>query len=104
MPEASAAIARAERMGRLAEHASSSVLETTRQLLANLYPIEVAPELADEAADLARRHGLRAYDAVHLASYQRVESPTSVLIAADGDLVRAARTLGHAVAVPGLTG
>ena len=44
---------------------------------------------------------LRGYDAVHLASFERVEVGESVLVAADGHLVRAARTIGHAVAVPG---
>lgn len=101
MPEASAAIARARRMGRLAARVTPSVLVAAQRLLEGIEPIEVSPAIADEASELARSRGLRAYDAVHLASYRRMESPTSVLVAADGDLIRAARALGHAVAVPG---
>ena len=100
VPEASAALARARRMGRLAARASGSAQAASRALLGAVSPLEVVPAVAETAARLAEAHGLRAYDAVHLASYQRVESPTSVLVAADGDLVRAARSLGHAVAVP----
>ena len=44
--------------------------------------------------------GLRGYDAVHLASYELIEAENSVLVSADGDLTRAALSLGHAVAVP----
>jgi hypothetical protein len=44
---------------------------------------------------------LRGFDAVHLASFERVEAGESMLVAADGDLIRAARTIGHAVAVLG---
>lgn len=36
---------------------------------------------------------------MHLASYERIEAGDALLVAADGELVRAARTLGHAVAV-----
>jgi len=87
-------------MGRLTERVTPSILVAARRLLQGIEPIEVTPAIADEAAALARSHGLRACDAVHLASYRRTESPTSVLVAADGDLVSAARDLGHAVAVP----
>jgi hypothetical protein len=45
--------------------------------------------------------GLRGSDAVHLATYELVESEMSILVTADGDLARAARSVGHAVASPG---
>jgi hypothetical protein len=102
VPEASAALARARRTGRLTARASSSALAASRALLRAVSPLEVVPAIADAAARLAEAHGLRAYDAVHLASYQRMESATSVLVAADGELVRAAVRLGHALAVPGV--
>ena len=101
VPEASAALARARRMGRLTARASDSALAASRALLEGVSPLEVIPAVADAAARLAEAYALRAYDAVHLASYRRMESATSVLVAADGDLVHAAKTVGHAVAVPG---
>jgi predicted nucleic acid-binding protein len=100
VPETSAALARARRMGRLAARASDSALAAGRALLGGVSPLEVVPAVAEAAARQAEIHGLRAYDAVHLASYQRVESPTSVLVAADGDLVKVAQSLGYSVAVP----
>lgn len=56
--------------------------------------------IADRAWDLAGMLALRGYDAVHLASFERVESERSVLVTADGDLAKAAVSLGHTVAVP----
>ena len=45
---------------------------------------------------LAERHGLRAYDAVHLASVDAVADEETLLVAADGAIVRAARAHGIA--------
>jgi len=64
-------------------------------------PIEVTAAVADEAGRIAVAHGLRGYDAVHLASYLRLGAETAVLVSADAELVRAASSLGHGVAVPG---
>ena len=74
--------------------------EVARSLLAQVVPIEVDAVLADRAWDLASMLTLRGYDAMHLASFERIESEHSVLVASDGDLARAALSLGHAVAVP----
>lgn len=101
VPEASSALARARRTGRLAARASAAARAGARALLRDVEHLEVVPAIADAAAELAEIHGLRAYDAVHLASYQPVETRTSVLVAADGDLIRVAKAIGHAVAVPG---
>ena len=101
VPESFAALARAQRTGRLGPRAASLALSSTRTLLAAIEPIELDAALADRAGELATEHGLRGYDAVHLASYQLIETDTSVLVAADGDLVRAAKAMGHAVDVPG---
>jgi hypothetical protein len=101
VPESGAALARARRTGRLAGRAVDPALAKVQTLLRGVAPLELAPAIAESAAQLARSLDLRAYDAVHLASYQRVESATSVLVAADGALARAALALGHSVAVPG---
>lgn len=63
--------------------------------------MEVTAALADRAWDLAGMFALRGYDAVHLASFERIESENSVFVTSDGDLSTAALSLGHAVAVPG---
>ncbi|MBA3381108.1 MAG: type II toxin-antitoxin system VapC family toxin [Actinobacteria bacterium] len=101
VPEVRAAIARARRMGRLRERAAERALLEATTLLAEVEPVEVDGVVASQAGELADAHALRAYDAVHLASYGRVESPTSVFVAADGELVRAAISVGHDVAVLG---
>lgn len=101
VPEAFAALARARRTGRVGPRGAKRALAHTRTLLAEVEPIELDAALADRAGELASDHGLRGYDAVHLASYELIETDSSVLVAADGDLVRAAKAIGHAVAVPG---
>lgn len=101
IPEAHAAVARARRANRLGTRAATRSLEVASVLLKQVEPIELHAALADRAAVLAVEHGLRGFDAVHLASYERMATGESVLVAADGELIRAARSLEHAVAVPG---
>ena len=50
--------------------------------------------LARRAGDLAEQHGLRGYDAVHLASAEAVADPDTVFVAADARLLDAAGALG----------
>jgi predicted nucleic acid-binding protein len=101
VPEAHAAVARARRARRVGPNAAARSLETAGELLNDVDHIELRPALAERAARLAVVHELRGFDAIHLASYEQMATRNSVLVAADGDLVRAARRLGHAVAVPG---
>jgi predicted nucleic acid-binding protein len=56
--------------------------------------------LAQHAGELAERHGLRGYDAVHLATALAAQAAGQVLVTWDRDLGRAAATVGIAV-VPG---
>lgn len=100
-PEASAALGRARRTGRLVGRAWTAAITGLRELVDGIVPIEVTPSLAEAAAEAALRHDLRAYDAVHLATYARVDGDASVLVTTDGDLLRAARAMSYAVAVPG---
>lgn len=60
--------------------------------------VEPTEALARRAGELADAHGLRAYDAVHLASFEQVADPEAVLVSADGELVDAARSLGFTTA------
>lgn len=101
IPESSAALGRARRMGRLVGRSWATALAELRELVGEVVPIEVTPSLADAAADAAVQHDLRAYDAVHLATYAEVDDDASVLVTTDGDLLRAARAMRYTVAVPG---
>jgi predicted nucleic acid-binding protein len=54
----------------------------------------VTEQLARQAGTIAEAYVLRAYDAVHLASAVAVADDEFVLVAADGDLLAAARAIG----------
>ena len=60
--------------------------------------LEIDDTLVRHTGDLAQRHELRGYDAIHLAAAERVASDTSILVAGDRDLCTAAGQLGMAVA------
>jgi uncharacterized protein len=99
--EASAALARARRGGRLSRRSAGQARILARSLLEDVVFVEVDEDLADRAWDVASMFALRGCDAVHLASFERVEAGESVLVAADGALADAGRSIGYAVAVPG---
>jgi predicted nucleic acid-binding protein len=101
VPETHAALVRAKRGRRLGPAGEKRTLDLLRQLLAEVDPLELDEGIADRAGEMARALGLRGSDAVHLASYERAEIASSVLVVPDGDLAHAALSLGHAVAVPG---
>lgn len=96
--EARAALAAAERSGRLrpADHLTAKA-ELVR-LLAELTVVEVTETLVAMAADLADEEGLRGYDAVHLASAVTIDA--TVLSSADTALCDAAGRRGLHVANP----
>ena len=54
-------------------------------------------EVVRHAGDLAERHALRGYDAVHLASALAAAADDAVLVTWDDDLGRAARAEGLAI-------
>jgi predicted nucleic acid-binding protein len=93
-PEARAAIHRAQRLGRVGGRGVSRAVRRLEALWEGLYVIGVTEELARRAGALAQTHGLRAYDAVHLASVTSAADDEVVLVAADGDLLAAASTIG----------
>ena len=96
--EARAALAQATRLGRLSARDLATTLDALEGLYANLDLLEVDEILVRRAGELAQRHGLRGYDAVHLAAADRLRDDTAVMVAGDRDLCTAARTLGMAVA------
>lgn len=92
--EAAAAIGRAWRMGRFGARTAHEMLLDLDGLWQRVARIPVDDELARDAAQLAVLHGLRGYDAVHLAA---ATAPTATLVAGDVALLEAARTSGLAI-------
>ena len=60
--------------------------------------VELDRLLSQRAGELAELYDLRGYDAVHLASAERVVDPEVVVVAGDADLIRAGRALGLSTA------
>jgi predicted nucleic acid-binding protein len=99
--EARAAIAAATRGGRLERRESRQAANDLEAACAAMRLIGVDRRLSREAGELAERHALRGYDAVHLASALSVDDEGLVLVTWDHDLARATLDAGRAV-VPGL--
>ncbi len=97
-PEARAAVARAWRMSRFDRRDLGPARRRIETLWAAVDRIEPTAALLRGAGDLAEEHGLRAYDAVHLASLEQIADAETVLVAADGDLLAAARSRGFTTA------
>ncbi len=91
--EASAALARAQRMGRLTAVQHGEALRRWDQVVA--LPVETT--LVRAAAGLAAVHGLRGYDAVHCAAALRHADSEVVATAGDRSLLDAWRAAGLAV-------
>jgi uncharacterized protein len=97
-PETRAALAQAERLGRLtARHLGDAVTEFD-SLFAEIDLVEVDDTLARRAGELAEVRRLRGYDAVHLAAADRIRDPNVVVIAGDSALLDAATAEGMTVA------
>ncbi len=89
-PEARAASAAAHRAGRIDAAVLRSATRTIDELCGQLDMIGVDARLAQIAGQLAERHALRGYDAVHLASALAVEDADLVMATWDRDLASAA--------------
>jgi uncharacterized protein len=98
-PEARAALAKAERMGRLSDGQMASAVRELDWILTEVDHIEVTEVLARRAGELAQAHGLRGYDAVHLAASSAVADSDVVLVSGDIDLANAAKSIGIAVSI-----
>ncbi|MBB2891676.1 PIN domain-containing protein [Flexivirga oryzae] len=95
--EAVAAVAMAERIGRISEADATA----GRGVLDELWPafdvIELSGELMSEAARLAILHGLRGYDATHCAAAIAVNDVELVAASGDKRLLAAWRAEGVSV-------
>jgi predicted nucleic acid-binding protein len=96
-PEARAAAAAAERSGRIGARTLRRAVRTINGLYAELRVIGVDARLVEAAGELAERHGLRGYDAVHFASALAIGEPELVLATWDHDLQGAAAACGYTV-------
>jgi hypothetical protein len=63
--------------------------------------VEVDDLLVQHAGQLAEAHGLRGYDAVHLAAADRVRDADLVVVAGDEALLTAATAEGMAITAVG---
>lgn len=99
--EARAALARAERMGRMTRRQLTKSVAELGSLLAVVDYVEVTDHLVRSAGDLAQDHALRGYDAVHLAAALSVADDELVLVTGDLEFAQAAHDLGLATAATG---
>ncbi len=100
-PEGRAAVAQAHRLGRLTVRQLRTAVAKLDSRYEEFDLVEVDDELARRAGHLAEAHGLRGYDAVHLAAADRVRDPDLVVVAGDEALLAAARTEGMTIAAVG---
>jgi len=94
--EAAAALASAERMGRLMRESYDEARRRLGTLWQMVQIVEVDALLMEDAADAAKNQGLRGYDAVQFASAMRIASADSIAVAGDHDLLAAWRRSGLA--------
>lgn len=92
--EAHAALAQAERTGRISPRQLRSAVAGLDGLLGQLDHVEIDDGLVRAAADVAEAARLRAYDAVHLAAAVRVADPDLVLVAGDRAMLATATQAG----------
>ena len=85
-------------MGRITPNQLASAVTDLDSIIAEVDHVEITVDLASAAGDLAQSHGLRGYDAVHLAAAQAVADSDLVLVTGDTDLAAAASVLGISVA------
>jgi uncharacterized protein len=90
--EARAALAMARRLGRISgvQHASARASLADHWL--DVHVIEITEPLTDRAGEIAEGQAVRGFDALHLAS--ALHAACDVLITADAEMLRGARSLG----------
>jgi uncharacterized protein len=97
-PETRAALAQAERLGRLTARQLRDAVTAFDSLFEEIDLVEVDEAVARHAGELAEGHRLRGNDAVHLAAAHRVRDPDVVVVAGDNALLDAALAEGMAIA------
>lgn len=100
-PEGRAALAQAHRLGRLTARQLRVAVGELDARYGELDLVEIDDGLARHAGRLAGTHGLRGYDAVHLAAADRLREPDLVVVAGDAALLTAAAAEGMTIAAVG---
>ncbi len=96
--EARAALAQAQRLGRLTRAGLASAVALLDDLSLQVDHVEITDRLVRTAGYLAEQQQLRGYDAVHLAAAQTIADADTVFASNDRRLVAAASGLGLTVA------
>lgn len=99
--EAAAALARARRMDGITDRNQRRAVDSLDDLWRDFRIIEVDETVTRRAAELADRHALRGYDAVHCASAERIDAPDLVVASGDKDVLAACTGLDLATAHTG---
>lgn len=92
-----AALAAAQRGGRIDERVQRATVNELQSACAAMSLIGIDWALARQAGEIAEHHALRGYDAVHLATALAAKTADLVLVTWDRDLARAAADTGLAV-------
>ena len=95
--EARSALAAARRDGRLSATDHDAAAEALEAVWASIIVVELTDGIARDAGDLTDAFGLRAGDAVQLATVRAVGADEVVLVAWDGRLRAAAAAAGFAI-------
>jgi predicted nucleic acid-binding protein len=98
--EVRAALAAARRSGRLDAEAHRQAKAGWEKLHQALRMVELTARLEKEAGDLAEKHALSGFDAIHLASALTISAIPVVVATWDGRLHQAAQATGLAT-MPG---
>ncbi len=93
-PEVRAAIAAAHRSGRVDRRVLRTSATWIERVMGNSLVVELDASLAREAGDLAERHRLRGFDALHLASALRASDGATTVATWDSRLGGAAHAEG----------
>lgn len=94
-PEARASVAAAGRCGRIDLESHRLALDALEDVYAELRVVGIDEPLARHAGELAERHALRSYDAVHLACALAVDADDVLLATWDEALGDAALQTGR---------
>lgn len=97
-PEVRAALAAAERAGRLTIENRLHAENRWQHFWAAVRPVELTPAVATLAGDLAGRHALRGADAVQLASLLAFDLEDTLFVAWDRRLRSGAEAVGARLA------
>ena len=97
-PEARAALAAAAHASRIDTSTHGAAVAALEDLYAQLRTVALDEPLARHAGDLAAQHGLRGYDAVHLACALQLQGHDILLATWDNALNAAPRATGRLIA------